>query len=89
MRSLIVIVYDIYLIGGECNLGDHKLVARGIWEARVMFGPGYRIYFAKAGDSMVLLLGGGDKKTQQQDIWRAQTYWADYSRSLGDAETQR
>jgi putative addiction module killer protein len=43
------------------NLGDHKTVGAGVWEARVMFGPGYRIYFGKDGDSIIVLLVGGDK----------------------------
>lgn len=54
------------------NLGDHKSVGGGVWEARVMFGPGYRIYFAKDGLRLVLLLLGGDKSTQSADIARAQ-----------------
>jgi putative addiction module killer protein len=43
------------------NLGDHKSVGGGAWEARVMFGPGYRICFGKEGRSIILLLLGGDK----------------------------
>lgn len=54
------------------NLGDRKSVGGGVWEARVMFGPGYRIYFAKDGLRLVLLLLGGDKSTQSADIARAQ-----------------
>lgn len=54
------------------NLGDHKSVGGGVWEARVVFGPGYRIYFAKDGLRLVLLLLGGDKSTQSADIARAQ-----------------
>ena len=46
------------------NLGDHKSVGGGVWEARVMFGPGYRIYFGKDSAQLVLLLLGGDKSTQ-------------------------
>ncbi|MBI3490702.1 MAG: type II toxin-antitoxin system RelE/ParE family toxin [Acidobacteria bacterium] len=60
------------------NLGDHKSVGTGVWEARVMSGPGYRIYFGKDGDSIVVLLAGGDKRSQSRDIARAQGFWRDY-----------
>jgi putative addiction module killer protein len=60
------------------NLGDHKNVGGGVWEARVMFGPGYRIYFGKDGDSIVVLLVGGDKGSQAKDIARAHGFWRDY-----------
>jgi putative addiction module killer protein len=60
------------------NLGDHKQLTNGVWEARVMFGPGYRIYFGKDGGEVVLLLIGGDKGSQRKDISKALTYWADY-----------
>ena len=60
------------------NLGDHKNVGSGVWEARVMFGPGYRIYFGKDGNSIIVLLVGGDKASQAKDISRAQGYWDDY-----------
>jgi hypothetical protein len=49
-----------------------------VWEARVMFGPGYRIYFGKDGDSIIVLLVGGDKGSQAKDISRAQGFWGDY-----------
>ena len=42
------------------NLGDHKSVGGGVWEARLTFGPGYRLYFGKAGQTIILLLLGGD-----------------------------
>jgi putative addiction module killer protein len=61
------------------NLGDHKSVGRGVWEARLPFGPGYRLYFRKDGPSLILLLLGGSKSTQRADIARAQQYWAAYS----------
>jgi putative addiction module killer protein len=60
------------------NLGDHKSVGRGVWEARVMFGPGYRIYLGKDGDLIIVLLAGGDKGSQAKDISRAQGFWRDY-----------
>jgi|SRR6266849_5868242 len=60
------------------NLGDHKSVGEGVSEARVMFGPGYRIYFGKDGDSIIVLLGGGDKGSQVKDIARAQGFWRDF-----------
>ena len=60
------------------NLGDHKGVGGGVQEARVMFGPGYRIYFGQDGATLVLLLVGGSKGTQAKDIRRAQQYWRDY-----------
>ena len=60
------------------NLGDHKAVGNGLHEARVMFGPGYRIYFGKHGRELVVLLVGGDKSTQGRDIGRAQECWNDY-----------
>ena len=60
------------------NLGDHKGVGGGVCEARVMFGPGYRIYFGKDGPQLVLLLLGGDKSTQTTDAARAQASWKAY-----------
>jgi putative addiction module killer protein len=60
------------------NLGDCRSVGEGVQEARVMFGAGYRLYFARSGGSLVLLLIGGSKATQAGDIRRAQAYWRDY-----------
>ena len=60
------------------NLGDHKRVGAGVLEARIMTGPGYRIYFGRDGASLVLLLAGGTKTSQAKDIRRAQDYWRDY-----------
>jgi putative addiction module killer protein len=59
------------------NLGDHRAVGHGVWEARCDFGPGYRIYLAKPGDTILLLLLGSDKASQRGDIRRAHQYWAD------------
>ena len=60
------------------NLGDHKSVGEGLWEARLMFGPGYRIYFGKEGRLIILLLLGGDKSSQARDIRKAQGLWNEY-----------
>jgi len=54
------------------NPGDTKSVGSGILEMRIDYGPGYRIYYLHRGAQIVLLLCGGDKRTQQQDIERAQ-----------------
>ena len=62
------------------NLGNAKSVGSGVQEYRIEFGPGYRIYFGRDGDRLVILLGGGTKKRQQDDIRDAQAYWVDYRR---------
>lgn len=61
------------------NLGDHKSVGGGVWEARLAFGPGYRVYFGQYQQRIILLLLGGIKASQKEDIRRAQRYWSDYS----------
>ncbi len=60
------------------NLGDCKSVGEGVSELRVDYGPGYRVYFAQKGQVLVILLCGGDKRTQEKDIQRAKQYWHDY-----------
>ena len=60
------------------NLGDHKDLGGGVLEARVQFGPGYRVYFGKRGRELVLLLLGGDKGSQRRDIKRAKESWDRY-----------
>ncbi len=62
------------------NFGDHKPVGGGVWELRVDVGPGYRLYYAQAGYTLVLLLCGGDKSSQQADIERALGHWTDWQR---------
>lgn len=57
-----------------------KGVGSGVYETRIDFGPGYRIYFGKDGDTLVILLGGGTKKLQRRDIDAAQEYWKDYKK---------
>jgi putative addiction module killer protein len=63
-------------------------VGSGVWEARVMFGPGYRIYFAKDGAQLVLLLLGGDKSTQTADVARAQGFWKGYQEGKRRGKTK-
>ena len=70
------------------NLGDHKSVGGGVWEARVMFGPGYRIYFGKDGAQLVLLFLGGDKSTQMADVARAQESWKAYQEDKRRGKTK-
>ena len=62
------------------NLGDAKSVGGGVFELRMPFGPGYRIYFGRDGDRLIILLCGGDKASQAKDIARAKRLWADYAR---------
>lgn len=62
------------------NFGDHKFCGDGVWELRIDVGPGYRVYYAIAGDQVVLLLCGGDKRAQDADIERASGLWLDWQR---------
>ena len=58
--------------------GDHKMVGDGVWELRIDTGPGYRVYYARAGKLVVILLCGGIKRSQKADIKTAKDYWRDY-----------
>ena len=62
------------------NYGDCQSVGAGVFELRLHFGPGYRVYFARDGDAIVILLSGGDKSSQCKDIRRAHSFWEDYRR---------
>ena len=62
------------------NLSNTKGVGTGVLEYKIDFGPGYRIYFGKDGERLVILIGGGTKKRQDSDIAAAQACWADYKR---------
>ena len=62
------------------NFGDHRFCRDGMWELRIDYGPGYRVYYARAGETVVLLLCGGSKRSQSADIKEAARFWADYHR---------
>ena len=62
------------------NLSNAKALAFGVFEYKIDFGPGYRIYFGRDGEKIVILLGGGTKKRQQKDISDAVLRWQDYKK---------
>src|SRR5665213_29475 len=62
------------------NLSNVKSVGEGVLEYRIDWGPGYRVYFGRDGDVLVILLTGGTKQRQQRDIEAAQANWTDYKR---------
>ncbi len=62
------------------NLANAKGVGAGVMECRIDVGPGYRIYFGRDGDTLIILLAGGTKRRQQRDIEAAQERWTDYKR---------
>ena len=62
------------------NLSNVKSVGEGVLERRLDFGPGYRVYFGRDGEVLVILLAGGTKKRQQKDIEAAQARWSNYKR---------
>jgi len=62
------------------SLAEVKSVGGGVLERRINWGPGYRVYFARVGQAVILLLGGGTKKLQQRDIEDAQARWIDHKR---------
>ena len=62
------------------NLSNVRGVGRGVLERRVNVGPGYRVYFGRDGDTLIVLLGGGTKARQQRDIQWARELWQEYRR---------
>lgn len=62
------------------NFSNVEGVGSGVFEYKLDFGPGYRIYFGKDGETLVILLGGGTKKRQKRDIGAALANWQDYKR---------
>jgi len=66
------------------NLSNVKSVGAGVLEYKIDFGPGYRVYFGRDGDQLIILLNGGTKKRQQNDIEAAAGFWRDYKQSKRD-----
>ena len=60
------------------HLSNVKSVGKDVFEFRIHYGPGYRIYFGKDGDKIIILLGGGDKSSQRRDIELAHKRWNEY-----------
>ena len=71
------------------HYGDYKSVGDSVYELRFFFGSGYRIYFAEDGDTIVLLLSGGDKNSQDKDILQAKTYWKRYLKVKEDLANEK
>jgi putative addiction module killer protein len=65
---------------GLGNFSNVKRVGAGVFECKTNFGPGYRVYFGKEGEQIIILLGGGTKQRQQTDIRLALNRWEDYKR---------
>ena len=76
--ALKVNTYITRLEGG--NISQVKALGGGIYECRIDCGPGYRVYLGKDGDTLIILLGGGTKKRQRNDIDRAKICWQDYKK---------
>jgi putative addiction module killer protein len=66
------------------NFGDCKPIREGVWELRIDWGPGYRVYYGMLKRTRVLLLCGGDKRKQSADIDRAIEFWNDYKEGLSE-----
>jgi putative addiction module killer protein len=64
------------------NIGDAHAVGRGVWELRMDYGPGYRVYYARSGTAILLLLCGGEKTTQERDIHQAHLSWTEYQQRM-------
>jgi putative addiction module killer protein len=66
------------------NYGDYKSVGDGVYELKIHFGPGYRVYFSEQENTILVLLLGGSKRTQSKDIKKAKQYWVDFQERYYD-----
>lgn len=62
------------------NFSNTKSLGAGVWEVKIDYGPGYRVYYGKDGDKIVILLAGGTKKTQQKDIDKSHLLWSEFKK---------
>ncbi len=62
------------------NYGEHRYLKKGIFELKINYGPGYRVYCGEKNKDNVILLYGGDKSTQSKDLEKVYKYWEDYNR---------
>jgi len=83
------IEYRIRRYETDGSYGVVKLIGEGVYEFKFYFGPGYRVYFGKDNEKMILLLVGGDKATQKRDVKRAFKYWNDYKERRNDEKFSR
>ncbi|OOF37842.1 type II toxin-antitoxin system RelE/ParE family toxin [Rodentibacter heidelbergensis] len=67
------------------NFGDHKSIGDGVFEMRITKGKGYRLYYARKGEITYILLCGGDKSTQDNDIQQAKRIWAELKQEIKNA----
>jgi putative addiction module killer protein len=68
------------------NMGNTRSVGEGVHELKIDYGPGYRVYFGPDGTQLVILLTGGDKSTQDEDIATAKAYWQRYQKERRSAD---
>lgn len=78
-------INDRLLRAADGNFGDVKSAGSGISEMRIDYGPGYRVYFFRRGKQLIVLLCGGDKKSQKSDIAQAKQLKAEIERNDGDS----
>ena len=88
-RDAARIEYRIRRIETDGNFGIVKPIGEGIYEFKFYFGPGYRVYFGRENERIILLLSGGGKETQERDIKKAKRYWKDYKERKDDDEFSR